>query len=92
MIIPDRMCVPYYINEASAGRCDFFQRLLIFPDRYGVTSAVNSQTPVPLTKARWKALLWKKKQKDNEMFRNFETNYYLCTDEIKTKWQKTTRK
>ena len=22
------------------------------------------------------------------MFRNFETNYYLCTDEIKTKWQK----
>jgi hypothetical protein len=53
---------------------------------------VNSQTPVPLTKvnkARWKALLWKKKQKDNEMFRNFETNYYLCTDEIKTKWQDT---
>jgi len=33
-----------------------------------------------------------KKQKYNEMFRNFETNYYLCTDEIKTKWQKTTRK
>ena len=26
------------------------------------------------------------------MFRNFETNYYLCTDEIKRKWQETTRK
>ena len=25
------------------------------------------------------------------MFRNFETNYYLCTDEIKTKWQKDTQ-
>ena len=26
------------------------------------------------------------------MFRNLETNYYLCTDEIKRKWQEITRK
>ena len=26
------------------------------------------------------------------MFRNLETNYYLCTDEIKRKWQETTSK
>ena len=40
---------------------------------------------LPTTDHEWE------KQKDNEMFRNFETNYYLCTDEIKTKWQKKTR-
>ena len=44
------------------------------------------------TKARWKALLWRKKQKNNEMFRNLETNCYLCTEEIKRKCQKTPKK
>ena len=45
-----------------------------------------------INKARWKALLWRKKQKNNEMFRNLETNCYLCTEEIKRKWQKTPKK
>jgi len=28
-----------------------------------------------------------KKEKNNEMFHNLETNCYLCTEVIKRKWQ-----
>jgi len=33
-----------------------------------------------------------KKEKNNEMFHNLETNCYLCTEVIKRKWQETTKK
>ena len=45
-----------------------------------------------VNKVRGKALLWRKNHKNNEMFRNLETNYYLCTEVITRKWQETTRK